>query len=98
MVRIIMLDQENIFQKKSINIKNIVIIAGSHLDLDNFNKSYEYLNEIIKIFEDNNFNVISYYGNDPDDDVIIAYKAEYLLQTKGGYSYLLANITNGIII
>ena len=37
---------EKINKLKKLNIKNIVIIAGSHLDLDNFNKSYEYLNEM----------------------------------------------------
>lgn len=89
---------EKINKLKKLNVKNIVIIAGSHLDLDNFNKSYEYLDQIIKIFEDNNFNVQYYYGNDPDDDIIIGYKSKYLIQSNGGYSHLLSKITNGKVI
>jgi hypothetical protein len=89
---------EKINKLKKLNVKNIVIIAGSHLPLNNFNKSYEYLDQIIKIFEDNNFNVQYYYGNHPDDDIIIGYKTKYLIQSNGGYSYLLSKITNGKVI
>ena len=87
-----------IYTLKNYNVKNILISAGSHFLLDSFKKSYEYINKIKKIFENEIFNVKLLLGIHPDDNMIISLNADYFIESGGSYSKLLANITNGIII
>jgi hypothetical protein len=83
---------------KSYNMNNVLISAGSHFLLESFEKSYEYINKIKYLFEDENYNVKLLLGIHPDDNMIISLNADYFIGSGGSYSNLLSNITNGIII
>jgi hypothetical protein len=68
------------------------------MNLKSFAKSYEYIDKIKKLFSKKFKNIIIFYGNHPDDDMLLAYYAKYYISSTGGYSALLSNITNGIRI
>ena len=89
---------DKINKSKNYKIDNLVIIAGSHMNLKSFEKSYEYIDKIKELFSKQFKNIKIFYGNHPDDDILIAYYAKYYIESIGGYSNLLANITNGIVI
>lgn len=85
-------------ESKNYKIDNLVIIAASHMNLNSFAKSYEYIYKIKKLFSKRFKNIIIFYGNHPDDDMLLAHYAKYYISSGGSYSYLLSKITNGIEI
>ena len=89
---------EKINKLKKYKIDNLVIIAGSHMNLQSFAKSYEYIDKIKKIFSYHFKNIKIFYGNHPDDDILLSYYAKYFIPSTGGYSFLLKHLTNGIVI
>lgn len=76
---------------KKYNIKNIIIIAGSHKKY-NFKKSTLYINCIKKFLEDKKFNVRLMLGNNPDNDLIFMSNAKYLITSGGGYSKIIKRL------
>lgn len=80
------------------DVNNILISAGSHYLLESFQKSYEYINKIKYLFENENYNVKLLLGIHPDDNMIISLNADYYIGSGGSYSNLLSNITNGLTI
>ena len=79
---------EKIEKLKDLGVKNVVIIAGSHIDID-LTKSWEYIIQIEKLFKNNGFNVFTYTGNHPDDDLILSSRVKYFIESGGGYSQIL---------
>ena len=70
---------EQIEKLKDLGVKNVVIIAGSHIDID-LTKSWEYIIQIEKLFKNNGFNVFTYTGNHPDDDLILSSRVKYFIE------------------
>lgn len=82
---------ENIEKLKDLDVKDVTIIAGSHIDI-NLTKSWKYITEIEKLFKSNDFNVMLYTGNHPDDDLILSSRVKYFVKSGGGYSIILSDI------
>lgn len=82
---------ENIEKLKELGVKDVTIIAGSHIDI-NLTKSWKYITEIEKLFKNNDFNVMLYTGNHPDDDLILSSRVKYFVKSGGGYSIILSEI------
>jgi len=89
---------DKISKLKNYDVNNILISAGSHFLLESFEKSYNYINKIKDLFENENYNVKLLLGIHPDDNMIITLSANYFIGSGGSYSNLLSNITDGIII
>ena len=82
---------ENIEKLKDLDVKDVTIIAGSHIDI-NLTKSWKYITEIEKLFKSNDFNVMLYTGNHPDDDLILSSRVKYFVKSGGGYSIIISEI------
>jgi hypothetical protein len=82
--------------KKYTNFKNIIIVAGSHYDYDNYDNSYKYINQVENIFKDKGFNVKKRLGNNPDSDLIYMSNANYFVSsgTGGGFTRIISEIVN----
>lgn len=85
---------------KDYNVKNIIIMSGSHIKCNNFNLSTYVFNIIKKLFQSNGFIVESQIGNSPDFDIYQILNNKYFIPGKGGYSSLLKDLAHkkGIII
>ena len=77
---------------KKLNIKNIIIISGSHVDCGNYKYSTFYINKIKKLFENNGFNIKLKLASHPDSDIMLVYNSKYFIGSKGGYSKVLEEI------
>ena len=82
---------EKIEKLKDLGVKDVTIIAGSHINI-NLTKSWKYITEIEKLFKNNDFNVMLYTGNHPDDDLILSSRVKYFVKSGGGYSIILSEI------
>ena len=78
---------------KKNNVKNIIIIAGSHINIGNYELSSYLINLIKNLFEKNNFNVTLRLAKHPDDDIILVANSKFFIPSNGGYSNLLTNIS-----
>lgn len=78
---------------KQHKIKNILIIAGSHIDCGNYPLSTYFINLIYNLFKANHFNVKLRLANHPDKDIFLVSRAQYFIPSSGGYSKLLENIS-----
>lgn len=76
---------------KQYNIKNIIIVAGSHIN-STYKKSTLYIDCIKYFLKNKNFNVILRLGNDPDSDLIFMSYAKYFISSGGGYSKLVEKL------
>lgn len=85
---------KQISKLKQKNIKNIIIIAGSHINIGNYELSTFYINLVKKLFEDNGFNVKLRLANHPDDDIILVSQSKYFIPAQGSYSQLLSEVWN----
>lgn len=83
---------KEIDELKKKNIKNVIIIAGSHINIGNYKMSSYYINLIKNLFEKNGFNVKLKLASHPDDDIILVSKCKYFISAQGSYSQLLSEI------
>ena len=93
------LDKINMLKKE--NIKNIIIIAASHINIGNYKNSSYFINLIKNLFENNNFNVELRLAKHPDDDIILVSNSKYFIPANGSYSDLLKEIcklNNNIVL
>ena len=83
----------NVIKKlKENNIKNVTIIAGSHINCKNYKLSSYVFNTIKNLFKKNGFNVKINVGGHPDNDLLLVVNSKYYVASNGGYSNLLADI------
>lgn len=78
---------------KNNNINNIIIIAGSHINIGNYELSSYFINLIKNLFEKNNFKVKLRLASHPDDDLTIVANSPFFITSNGSYSDLLKNIS-----
>ena len=81
----------NILKKIPSNIKNIVLVYGYHIKLDN-SKSEEYIEKLKQFFESKGYNVKKRTNGDADKDFIYMCNAKHFIPSGGGFSKLIANI------
>lgn len=84
---------------RSKQIKNIVIMAGSHTK-DDERKSLEYINDRKQFLENNGFNISLRLGNSPDQDILTAFNSKYFISTGGTYGKLMKELSslNNVIV
>ena len=93
------LDKINMLKKE--NIKNIIIIAASHINIGNYKNSSYFINLIKNLFENNNFNVELRLAKHPDKDIELVKNSKFFIAANGSYSDLLTEIcklNNNIVL
>lgn len=85
----------NILEKnnKLSKLKNVIIFSGFHMK-HNHSKSFQYIEEIKKMFVDKGFNVQTRLNEDPDEDFVILCHAKYFIKSGGGFSHLISQMIN----
>ena len=71
----------------------VVLVAGSHMYYDSYVYSSAYIDRVRALFEASGYEVRLRAGNLPDDDVVFMARARYFMQSAGGFSYLIAQIS-----
>jgi hypothetical protein len=77
--------------KKYTNSKSIVIVAGSHKDI-NLDKSMKFLKELQKTLENNDYKVTIKLNNPADDDFLFMTNSRYFISSGGHFSQVIRNI------
>lgn len=93
------LDKINMLKKEK--IKNIIIIAASHINIGNYENSSYFINLIKNLFENNNFNVELRLAKHPDEDIELVKNSKFFISANGSYSDLLKEIcklNNNIVL
>jgi len=81
-------------------IKNIIIVAGSHIQSD-YLKSSEYINCIRLYYQEAGYHVSLRLGSLPDEDIVFMSYASYFTSSGGGFSEMISQLVKqngGIII
>ena len=81
---------------KDNNCENVLIIAGSHniKKRENWKPSFEFIDKIKTLLEDNGINVDLRIGQSPDIDIITAFSAKYFASTGGTYGKLMKQLAS----
>ena len=93
--------EEKVKRIKSYPIKNITLVAGSHKELHDYQKSSMYINCVKLYFEQHGYHVTLRLGMNPDDDLIFMSQASYFTPSGGGFSSLITELVKrnkGIVI
>ena len=86
---------KNIINKlKNYNVKNIILMSGSHIKCKNYNLSNYVFSVIKNLFENNGFYVESKIANHPDLDINLTLSHKYFVPSKGGYASLLKDLAS----
>tara|TARA_A100001015_G_scaffold267887_1_gene318313 strand:- start:181 stop:870 length:690 start_codon:yes stop_codon:yes gene_type:complete len=82
--------------KNNTNFKNIIIVAGSHYNYNNYDNSYKYINQVENIFKDKGFNVKKRLGYNPDSDLVYMSNSKYFVSsgTRGGFTKIISEMVN----
>ena len=76
-------------------ITKIIFVTGFHMPYGNRsnNRSIEYISEVLKIFNDNNFkNIDVRIGNHPDNDFVFMTTSKHFAPSGGGFSQIIRDI------
>jgi hypothetical protein len=81
---------------KDNNCESVLIIAGSHniKKREKWKPSFEFIDKIKTLLEDNGINVDLRIGQSPDIDIITAFSAKYFASTGGTYGKLMKQLAS----
>ena len=74
------------------DIRDIVLISGSHKSTKHPEKSQEHLVHLRNCLQDKNYNVTIRWNKSADEDFVVLSKSKYLIVTGGGFSYLASKV------
>lgn len=85
---------KELFDSQSIPIESTIVLCyGSHKKI-NCTLSKNYIKDVEKILEKNNYKFETHNGNNPDDDFTFMCKSKTFIQTRGGFSRLISKIVS----
>ena len=73
-------------------IKQVVLVAGSHQDYPQFPRSTQYINLVHDFFVSKGYVVSMRLGNPADDDVAYMARAKHFVQSGGSFSRIIARV------
>ena len=78
------------------NVRTVYLVAGSHHDSSDFQRSSDYIRGVRDFFYSKGFRVYLRLGGAPDDDVVFIARSKYFIQGGGGFSILLAGVVEAM--
>ncbi|MDG2050363.1 MAG: hypothetical protein P8M78_09395 [Myxococcota bacterium] len=93
--------REKLDSLKSLGIKRIVLVGGSHVRDRSYAKSNQYIRAVARIFEKEGFVVNLRLAGNPDDDLVFLSSASWFIESGGGFTRVakeLVSINGGSVI